>query len=278
MFNQARHIREKYLKEEMYPSIFCAGCGVGNVLNYTLRAVDACKLDMDRVVFVSGIGCSSRLPGYIDADALHTTHGRAIAFATGVKTADPDLTVIVFTGDGDCAGIGGNHFIHAARRNVDLTVICINNYNYGMTGGQVSPTTPLAKRTTTTPHGNVEEPFDLCRLAIGAGAPYASRWCVGYPYETVTAIQKGIHKKAFAFIELLVPCPTGYGKRNKMKDSQEEWEWYKENTILNSKYQALSEEEKGKNTRIVIGELQDLERKDFSTRWGELVDAVKKDG
>ncbi|MCK4444089.1 MAG: 2-oxoacid:ferredoxin oxidoreductase subunit beta, partial [Thermoplasmata archaeon] len=152
MFNKARKIKEKYIKEEMWPSIFCVGCGVGNVLNYTLRAVDEKRIDIDDIVFVSGIGCSSRLPGYIDADGLHTTHGRAIAFATGVKAANPDLHVIIFTGDGDAAGIGGNHLIHAARRNIDLTVICINNFNYGMTGGQVSPTTPEGGFTTTSPY------------------------------------------------------------------------------------------------------------------------------
>ena len=129
MFNKAEKIREKYIREEMWPSIFCTGCGIGNVLSYTMRALDELKLDIDRCVFCSGIGCSSRLPGYIDADGLHTTHGRAIAFATGVKLAAPDLKVVVFTGDGDLAGIGGNHFIHAARRNADLTVICVNNFN-----------------------------------------------------------------------------------------------------------------------------------------------------
>ncbi len=146
MFNKAKEIKEKYLRKEMWPSIFCTGCGIGNVLNYTLRAIDSVKLDIDRVVFCSGIGCSSRLPGYIEADGLHTTHGRAIAFATGVKLAAPDLNVVVFTGDGDLAGIGGNHFIHAARRNIDLLVILVNNFIYGMTGGQNAPTTPLTAR------------------------------------------------------------------------------------------------------------------------------------
>ncbi|MCJ2540921.1 MAG: thiamine pyrophosphate-dependent enzyme, partial [Candidatus Thermoplasmatota archaeon] len=190
MFNKADHIREKYLELNMYPSIFCTGCGIGNVLNYSLRALDAEKIDLDKTVFVSGIGCSSRLPGYIDADGLHTTHGRALAFATGIKTADPDLHVVIFTGDGDAAGIGGNHLIHAARRNVDLTVICVNNFTYGMTGGQVSPTTPVASKTTTTPYGNVELPFDLCDLVIGAGASYVARWTLGYPYETIRATRE----------------------------------------------------------------------------------------
>ncbi|MFP4081577.1 MAG: thiamine pyrophosphate-dependent enzyme [Candidatus Aminicenantes bacterium] len=277
MFNKAKHIREKYIKEKMYPSIFCTGCGVGNVLNYALRAVDACSLDIDKVAFVSGIGCSSRLPGYIEADGLHTTHGRALAFATGIKTANPELTVIVFTGDGDLAAIGGNHFIHAARRNVDMTVICVNNYNYGMTGGQGSPTTPLEKLTTTTPFGNVEDPFDLSRLAIGAGAPYAARWCLGYPYETVTAVQKGIQKKGFSFIELLVPCPTGYGKRNEMKEGREGWHWYKKNTILKSQYLALSKKERENNRKIVIGELQNIQKGEFTEKWSNLVARARRE-
>lgn len=274
MFNKAVNIR-KYLREEMYPSIFCVGCGVGNVLNYTLRAIDDLQLDMDRVVFASGIGCSSRLPGYIDANGLHTTHGRAIAFATGVKLANPELTVIVFTGDGDCAAIGGNHLIHAARRNVDLTVIEMNNFNYGMTGGQVSPTTPEGGNTTTTPYGNLEEPFDLADLVIGAGAPYVARWPVGYPYETVASIKKGISHRGLAFIEVLIPCPTGYTAKNNLKGNKEIWEWYRGNTILRSKYVRLSEREQDQSHKIVIGELRDAPRKEFTEEWAKLVNRLK---
>jgi 2-oxoglutarate ferredoxin oxidoreductase subunit beta len=271
MFNKARNIRDKYIEEKMYPSIFCVGCGNGNVLNYALRAIDELDLDIDKVVFASGIGCSSRLPGYIDADGLHTTHGRAIAFATGIKTAQPDLTVIIFTGDGDLAGIGGNHFIHAARRNVDLTVIALNNFNYGMTGGQVSPTTPSGGYTTTSPFGNIEEVFDLSELAIISGAPYVARWPLGYPYETVKSIKKGILNKGFSFIEMLVPCPTGYGRKNQLREIKANWEWYKKNTILNSKYRILEEKQKDDNKKIVIGELQNIERKEFTFEWANLV-------
>ena len=276
MFNRAAHIREKYLEMSMYPSIFCTGCGIGNVLNYSLRALDAEHIDLDRTVFVSGIGCSSRLPGYIDADGLHTTHGRALAFATGVKTADPDLTVVIFTGDGDAAGIGGNHLIHAARRNVDLTVICINNFNYGMTGGQVSPTTPVAAKTTTTPFGNVELPFDLCSLVIGAGASYVARWTLGYPYETVKAVREGIRNKGFSFIEMLVPCPTGFTKRQKMGDGREIWDWYKGSTILRSKYLKLPREQRAAEKRIVIGKLRDTPRPEFTATYADLVERLSK--
>ena len=264
-------IRENYIREAMWPSIFCTGCGIGNVLNYTLRAIDDLKIDIDRTVFCSGIGCSSRLPGYIEADGLHTTHGRAIAFATGVKLAEPDLKVIVFTGDGDMAGIGGNHFIHAARRNVDLTVICVNNYNYGMTGGQVSPTTPVDSRTTTTPYGNLEASFDLSRLAIGAGAPFVARWTVGFPYETLQAITDAIEKPGFSFVELLMPCTTAYARQNKLGDSKAIWDWYKANTITRGDLARLPVEERAANRKTVIGTLWDVEKPEYTRRWGEFV-------
>ena len=271
MFNEAEKIRSQYIRESMWPSIFCTGCGIGNVLNYTLRAIDGLELDIDRCVFCSGIGCSSRLPGYIEADGLHTTHGRAIAFATGVKLADPDLHVIVFTGDGDMAGIGGNHFIHAARRNADLTVICVNNYNYGMTGGQCSPTTPVDSFTATSPYGNLEEPFDLARLAIGAGAPFVARWPVGFPYETVETLSKAIAKPGFAFVELLMPCPTGFGKENELRDAETAWRWYRENTITRAKLAELSPEERAQNRKIVIGTLWEADKPEYTARWREFV-------
>ncbi len=271
MFNQAQKIREKYLREEMWPSIFCQGCGIGNIIGYTLRAVEGVGLDIDKTVFASGIGCSSRMPGYIDADGLHTTHGRAIAFATGVKLSAPELSVVVFTGDGDLAGIGGNHFIHAARRNVDLTVICVNNYNYGMTGGQVSPTTPSGGLTTTTPYGNLEEPFDLCRLAIGAGAPFVARWTVGFPYETIQTVEAALRKKGFSFVELLAPCPTGYGKENDLKEATANWEWYRENTISRTDLAALPPEQRAANQKIVVGTLWDAEKPEYTARWDEFV-------
>ncbi len=275
MFKQAEQIRSQYLRQSMWPSIFCTGCGIGNVLNYTLRAIDGVGLDIDKTVFCSGIGCSSRLPGYVEADGLHTTHGRAIGFATGVKLASPELSVIVFTGDGDMAGIGGNHFIHAARRNVDMTVICVNNYNYGMTGGQVSPTTPAEGMTTTTPYGNIEEPFDLCRLAIGAGAPFVARWTVGYPYETIQCIEAALTKKGFSFVELLNPCPTGYGKGNELRDATKAWAWYKENSITRTELAKLGPEERAANRKIVIGTLWEAEKPEYCERWAELVGEVR---
>jgi len=272
MFRQGKHIREKYLEANMWPSIFCQGCGIGTVINCALRAIDKVGLDIDRTVFVSGIGCSSRIPGYIDADGLHTTHGRAITFATGIKLANPELKVIVFTGDGDMAGIGGNHFIHAARRNVDLTVICVNNFNYGMTGAQASPTTPVGGITMTSPYGNVESPFDLAALAIGAGAPYVAKWATVYPHETIMAMKTGIEKKGFAFIEVLAACPTGYGRKNKLKEGKDNLVWYRHNTIARSKYERLSEQEQLSCDKIVIGELRNIEKPEFTAEWAKLVD------
>ena len=274
MFNRAEKIK-KLLRPEMYPSIFCTGCGLGNILNYTLRAIDECRLDFDKMVFLSGIGCSSRLPGYINAEGLHTTHGRAITFATGVKLANPELTVVVFTGDGDCAGIGGNHFIHAARRNVDITVIEVNNFIYGMTGGQTSPTTPISSITTTTPYGCVEEPFDLTDLAIGAGAPFVARWIPGYSYESISTIKKALQKKSFAFIEFLIPCPTSYGRRNQIKEGKENWDWLKEMTILKGDYAELSDKEKQQNRKMLLGELQNIEKKEFTQEWKKLVKSLE---
>jgi 2-oxoglutarate ferredoxin oxidoreductase subunit beta len=274
MYRKQRHIREKYIEQGMWPTIFCQGCGIGNVLNYTLRAVDRAKFDIDRTVFVSGIGCSSRLPGYVDSDGLHTTHGRSIAFATGIKLTQPDLNVIIFTGDGDLAGIGGNHFIHAARRNVDLTVICVNNHNYGMTGSQVSPTTPVGGNTTTTPYGNIESPFDLSELAIAAGASYVARWIISHPHETVLAIWKGLLNRGFSFIEIIAPCPTGYGRRNKLKEGPDYMKWLKQNTIGVKALGKMAPEKAAaaRKEKMVIGELKKVDKPEFTVEWAKLVD------
>ena len=201
----ADELNKKYLREGMWPTIFCNGCGHGVVLEYTFWALEELGWDMDNVVFASGIGCSSRLPGYINADGLHTTHGRAIAFATGIKAANPNLDIIVFTGDGDCSGIGGNHFIHAARRNIDMTVIMINNFIYGMTGGQLAPTAPLGSIATTAPYGNIEPPFDICNLAKALGANYVARWNVSHPYQPIKSVKDALQKKGFALVEFLSP-------------------------------------------------------------------------
>ncbi|MHA1650887.1 MAG: thiamine pyrophosphate-dependent enzyme [Candidatus Helarchaeota archaeon] len=210
-----QELMKKYLR--YLPHRFCAGCGNGIVLNCFVRAIDQLKLDTDSYLCVSGIGCSSWIPSpYLNLDTFHTLHGRAIAYATGAKVANNKLNVIVFTGDGDGAGIGGNHLIHAARRNIDLTVLLLNNYTYGMTGGQVAPTTPHASLTSTSPYGNPERPFDLCKLVEAAGATYVARWTVFQPRALIKSMKEAILHKGFSFIEILSPCPTEYGRRNQL--------------------------------------------------------------
>ena len=208
---------EKYLRPEVKSTPFCPGCGHGVLLGLILRTIDRQALDFERMLFVSGIGCAAWIPSpNFKADTLHTLHGRAVAFATGAKAANPDLQVMVISGDGDLASIGGNHLIHAARRNLDLTVVCANNQIYGMTGGQVAPTTPLELVTATTPGGNPFRPFDLCRLVKAAGAAYVARGSVSRPYDLMDYLAKGLATPGFAFIEVLSPCPTQFGRRQRM--------------------------------------------------------------
>jgi 2-oxoglutarate ferredoxin oxidoreductase subunit beta len=221
-----------WFRQDRLPHIFCAGCGNGTVINCTLSAVDEMGWSKEETVFISGIGCSSRAPGYILTDSLHTTHGRALAFATGVKLARPELHVVVFTGDGDLAAIGGNHFIHACRRNIDITVICMNNQIYGMTGGQGSPTTPIGALSTTTPYGSAEPAFDLCELAIAAGANYVSRWTSYHVKELSRAVKVGLETPGLSFIEAMVQCPTNFGRRNKYRQVTDQVEYMKTHTIL----------------------------------------------
>ena len=279
--NNAEKLNKKYLREGMWPTIFCNGCGHGVVLDYTFWALEELGWDMDKVAFASGIGCSSRLPGYINADGLHTTHGRALAFATGIKAANPDLNIIVFTGDGDCSGIGGNHLIHAARRNIDMTVIMINNFIYGMTGGQLAPTAPLGSIATTAPYGNIEHPFDICELVKALGANYVARWPVNHPYRPMKSVKEGLEKKGFSLIEFLAPCPTAYGRRNKLGDIKKLWEWYDNNTILIEDYEKIMKYgDDNEKTRVKkmfqIGVFQDIEKPEFFSEYEKLLGRITK--
>ncbi|MGM0381998.1 MAG: thiamine pyrophosphate-dependent enzyme [Thermodesulfobacteriota bacterium] len=207
---------ERYLRPGIESTPFCPGCGHGILMNIILRAIDEKKINMDEMLFVSGIGCAAWIPSpNFNADTLHTLHGRAIAFATGAKMFNPKLNVMVISGDGDLTSIGGNHLIHAARRNIDLTVICANNMIYGMTGGQMASTSPLGAFTSTTMDGNTYPPFDLCKLVLGAGAPYVARYSVTQPLALLAAIKKSLTISGFTFIEVLSPCPTQFGRRNK---------------------------------------------------------------
>jgi 2-oxoglutarate ferredoxin oxidoreductase subunit beta len=262
----------KYLRLEKFPLIWCPGCGNGTVFKAILRAVDRIGLDNDEVCMVSGIGCSSRTPGYADFNTLHTTHGRALAFATGVKMARPEMTVIVVTGDGDATAIGGNHFIHAARRNIDITVVLFNNWIYGMTGGQASPTTPEGKRGSTAPYGQIEPNFDIVSLASGAGASFVARQTVAQPIQLDKVIERGIKKRGFSLIEAMTTCPTTYGRRNKQSDPIAMYEDLKKRGVTQRKLEKLSDEDR--EDAIVTGVFVDEELPEFTDRYGQLVDQV----
>ena len=228
---QPAHPLDDLIRTDRIPHIWCPGCGIGTVFSSCLTAIKATEIPYNEFTMVSGIGCSARAAGYIKLDSFHTTHGRAIPFASGIKMARPDLNVIVFSGDGDLFAIGGNHFIHAARRNMDMTVICVNNLNYGMTGGQVAATTPNRAKTTTTPFGNPDSPFNLPLMAYAAGASYVARWTILHVRDLTNAINEAINKKGFSFIEVLAPCPINYGRRNKEK-SLDTMKLYQEKTII----------------------------------------------
>lgn len=256
---------EKYLRLNRFPLIWCAGCGDGIVLKSLLRAIDRTGLRKDEITMVSGIGCSSRLTGYVDFNTLHTTHGRPIAFATGVKLARPDMTVIVITGDGDGTAIGGNHFIHAARRNIDLTVILFNNYIYGMTGGQASPTTPPGAKASTAPFGNLEPPFNISGLAQAAGASFVARSTVYTPLKLEKMIERAIRKKGFSLVEVYTPCPTTFGRRNRMGSGAEMLRLLKDQAVPSEKAASLSPEELEK--KIVTGVFVDIDRPEYTEQY-----------
>jgi 2-oxoglutarate ferredoxin oxidoreductase subunit beta len=243
---------KKYLRPIPLP--FCAGCGAFTVMTQFLRAVHELGYEnLDEFVFCSGIGCSSWIPSpYFVADSIHTLHGRSIPVATGIKLMRPDLNVVVFGGDGDIVGIGLSHFIHAARRNLDILVIMVNNMIYGMTGGQVAPTTPLKAKTTTTPYGSFESPLDSARLAVTAGACYVARWTTAHPNELKESIKSAIHVKGFRFIEAVSQCPTAFGRRAGFKDAGQMLKWFKESATSIEEAEKLGEEEL--NGKIIIGE------------------------
>ena len=219
-----------YLRANKLPHIWCPGCGNGIVVGAITRAIEASGIDRDKTVIVSGIGCSSRAPGYMDFDTLHTAHGRALAFATGVKMANPDLHVIIISGDGDASAIGGNHLIHACRRNIDMTLIIVNNNIYGMTSGQYSPLTPTGAFATTAVYGNVDRTFDLASLTSGAGATYVSRSTVYHTPQLTKQIENGIKNKGFSVIEAISTCPTYFGRKNGRPDPVQMMEWLKDNS------------------------------------------------
>lgn len=203
----------RYLRRDSLPHFFCSGCGAAQVLNYFIQAADDLALDFDNLVAIGGVGCAARIPVYLHAEALHGVHGRTLPWATGIKLHNPELEVVIFSGDGDAAAIGGNHLIQAARRNLDVTMIVVNNLTFAMTGGQVAPTTFQDVRTMTTPYGNREQPFDLCKLSAAAGATYVARWTTNQPRRAIGALKKAIQHKGFALVEIITQCPTNFGRR-----------------------------------------------------------------
>ena len=262
-----------YLRpHKRFPSVWCPGCGVGIVLGAFLRAVDGLGIDRDKIVVVSGIGCTSRMPVYVDFCGLHTTHGRALAFATGIKFAKPELTVIVIMGDGDAIAIGGNHFIHAARRNIDLTAIVVNNETYGMTGGQYSPTTPRGSSGSTSRHGNIEPPFDICDLARASGATYVAREAVYNARRLEALISGGIKKRGFSLIEAVSNCYTVYGRYNDYESNIEMLKWQKEHAVPIQSWQKLPEEER--DAKFSTGVLFEKEAPEYVDEYEKLIERL----
>jgi 2-oxoglutarate ferredoxin oxidoreductase subunit beta len=265
----------QYLRhEKKFPLIWCPGCGNGIVMGSMIRAVDALGMAKDKTSIVSGIGCSGRVSTYMDFNTLHTTHGRALAFATGLKFARPELAVIVAMGDGDALAIGGNHFIHAARRNIDLTAIIFNNSTYGMTGGQISPTTPLGSIASTARMGNIENPFDVPKLAEAAGAAFVARGSAYHVDELDELMALAIRKKGFSVLEVITPCPTIYGRNNRLGSVVNMLKQQRDSLVSMHDVQGMSPEElKGKT---VLGVLTDLDKPEYCEEYEKLMERAQK--
>ncbi|MCL4408587.1 MAG: 2-oxoacid:ferredoxin oxidoreductase subunit beta [Thermotogae bacterium] len=263
----------EYLRGNHLPTVWCPGCGNGIVLKAMLEAIKNLGLQKDNIAVVSGIGCSSRATGYIDFNTMHTLHGRAIAFATGVKLARPDLKVIVITGDGDAMAIGGNHFIHACRRNMDLTVVIYNNNIYGMTGGQYSPTTPFGDKATTAPYGNLEATFDIVEMAKTAGATYIARATTYHYMLMVKYIQKAIAHEGMSVVDAVTQCPTYYGRYNKSGDAPGMMQYFKESGISVEKAKSL--DQKALEEKIIIGEFVDIQKPGYVSEYNKLRENLK---
>lgn len=261
---------QKLRKNKKFPTIWCAGCGIGIVMGSLIRAIDHLGLDSNQVALVAGIGCTARMPVYMDFNTLHTTHGRALAFATGLKIARPDMKVITIMGDGDALAIGGNHFIHAARRNIGITALVVNNTIYGMTGGQYSPTTPVGRKATTAPYGNIEPPFPICELAIAAGATYVSRSTVYHALELDKFLAEAIANEGFSLVEAVSYCHTTYGRLNKFGSASDMMRMLKENSLSKTAYDRLSPEEQAANMKIVRGNFANHKRPEYTSAYEDL--------
>lgn len=266
---------QKYFRMNKLPHIWCPGCGHGIVTQALAKAIGNLDLDKDKVCIVSGIGCSSRAPGYMDFNTLHTTHGRALAFATGIKLSRPELEVIVVSGDGDCSAIGGNHLIHAARRNINITTIVYNNNIYGMTGGQYSPTTPTHEYGTTAPHGNIDKPFDIAGLTGGAGATYTARSTVYHANQLTNHIQTAIAHKGFSLVEAISTCPTYYGRKNKKGSAVNMLSWLKDHYVdVKAAERMTPEQLEGK---FMMGEFKKILAPEYSDEYRKIIERCQPD-
>jgi len=263
------HPHEDLLRMDRIPHIWCAGCGIGTVFGCVLSAIKKLDKSYDDIAMVSGIGCTGRMAGYVKLDSYHTTHGRAVPFATGLKLARPDSKVLVCSGDGDLLAIGGNHFIHAARRNIDITVLCVNNFNYGMTGGQLAPSTPFGAKTTTSPIGCPEEPFNFCHMAAAAGAVYVARWTALHIRRLTDSLFEAMEKPGFSFVEVLSPCPTSFGRRNRMGKGLDIVQYYHSQSVVRNNIDPREATlDFGKN--LVVGKFVDISRPTFLERYHQI--------
>ncbi|MBN2431283.1 MAG: 2-oxoacid:ferredoxin oxidoreductase subunit beta [Acidobacteria bacterium] len=256
------HPMAEWLRMDRMPHIWCSTCGIGIVVTCFTEALKKSGIDPNTVAIVSGIGCTGRIAGYIRLDSFHTTHGRAIPFATGLKLGNPRLKVVVMSGDGDLVAIGGNHLIHAARRNMDITVICVNNFTYAMTGGQVGPTTPTTAYASTTPYGNYENPFNLPRLAASSGAVYVARWTALHLRRLTKSIGEALHKKGFSFIEVVTPCSTLYARKNRLGSGLDLMRFYHDSSEIEH-HAELEKINIEFQKKIVVGKFVDEERPTF---------------
>ncbi|HWU36381.1 MAG TPA: thiamine pyrophosphate-dependent enzyme, partial [Candidatus Acidoferrum sp.] len=266
-----------YLRPQMMPHFLCPGCGHGIALRALLWAVHDLGIAKDKLAVVSGIGCAGRLSAYVDANTFHVTHGRPLAYATGLALARPDLHVVVITGDGDCLAIGGNHLIHACRRNLKITCLMLNNEIYGMTGGQVAPTSPVGAITTTTPYGNLEDPFDMCAMAVVAGAAYVARWRSTDFRQLADSIKKGIQTRGLAFIEVLLQCPTNFGRYVlKSSSPQDVIKWIQAHTVTHKEAEKMPPEERA--GKYLVGEfVHRPEHKGIVERYQDFLRARRKE-
>jgi 2-oxoglutarate ferredoxin oxidoreductase subunit beta len=274
MTEEITRLPHKYLRHDKnFPHIWCPGCGIGIVLGSLIRAIDQSGLKQDDFVLVSGIGCSGRMTVYADFNTLHTTHGRALTFATGIKLAKPSLNVIVIMGDGDATAIGGNHFIHAARRNMDLTALIINNQIYGMTGGQQSPTTPYGSMTTTSPYGHIENAFSISELAMVAGASFVGRGTVFHVQLLDKLIEKALLKKGFSMVEVLSNCHVQFGRRNNMGSPVKMMKWFQEHAVTLEKARQMKDEEL--EDKVSIGVFTDSDKPSFLEKYHPVRERAK---